>query len=159
MYKLWHPYAWLQRASAAPVSDCPPHSPWADPSPPAQLEKEVRRIRLNLITIHILQLTPSYNIGYLPTFHPTSSPALDELLSTFRTNIFLPAQLSAAQRKLVFRKKNHHLLTGDEPATATIGSEVVQMLPLDHLRDEPDIDSLILSAKQAMMHGKICPSF
>ncbi|MCJ1265001.1 hypothetical protein MMC22_004876 [Lobaria immixta] len=87
--------------------------------------------------------SPTRRKGYLPTFHPTGSAELDELLSTFRTNIFFPAQLSAAQRNLVFRKKYHHLLTGDEPATATIGSEVVQMVPLDHLRDEPNTDSSI----------------
>lgn len=32
---------------------------------------------------------------------------------------------------------------GEVPATATIGSEVVQMVPLDHLRDEPGTDSSI----------------
>lgn len=32
---------------------------------------------------------------------------------------------------------------GEEPATAAIGSEVVQMVPLNHLRDEPNTDASI----------------
>lgn len=72
----------------------------------------------------------------LPTFTPTDSPQLDELLTTFRTDIFLPACLPKAQQDIIFRKKLHHFLLTDEPATASIGKEVVQLRPL-HRADEP----------------------
>lgn len=77
-----------------------------------------------------------YSLAELPTFTPTSSPQLDELLTTFRTDIFLPACLPKAQQDIIFRKKLHHLLLTDEPATASIGKEVVQLRPL-HRSDEP----------------------
>lgn len=76
------------------------------------------------------------SLAELPTFAPTNSPQLDELLTTFRTDIFLPACLPKAQQDIIFRKKLHHLLLTDEPATASIGKEVVQLRPL-HRADEP----------------------
>lgn len=76
-------------------------------------------------------------LGSLPTFQDTYSDELDELLSKFRSNVFLPAYLPKVQRDLVYRRKNKHLLTGDEPATVRIGDEVLQMVPLDRMRDEP----------------------
>ncbi|MCJ1437603.1 hypothetical protein MMC27_006990 [Xylographa pallens] len=83
--------------------------------------------------------------GPLPTFPPTSSPPLDALLSTFRTNIFLPSHLLSAQRALIYRRSQQHQLTGEDPITITLptasptgrGSEPFTLAPLDHLRDEP----------------------
>ncbi|KAM0802911.1 hypothetical protein BDR22DRAFT_819565 [Usnea florida] len=79
--------------------------------------------------------------GPLPIFHPTPSPALDDILSTFRTNIFLPSHLVIAQQKIIYQKKNHALLTSDEPATVRVGNEVLQLKPLDKTRDEPPMRS------------------
>ncbi|MCJ1467885.1 hypothetical protein MMC07_006510 [Pseudocyphellaria aurata] len=93
---------------------------------------------------------PSLTPGHLPTFQPTSSPALNDLLSTFRNNVFLPAQLSPHQRNLIYRTKNHHLLKGEEPATAMIGSEVVQMVPLNRFRDEPGTNSSLAKVLDLM---------
>ncbi|KAL8991899.1 MAG: hypothetical protein Q9188_007682, partial [Gyalolechia gomerana] len=75
----------------------------------------------------------------LQTFIPTSSPELDKLLSTFRTNIFLPSHLLSLQKSLIYKSKNHALLTNpEEPATVKIGNEVHQLHPLNHLTDEPN---------------------
>ncbi|KAL8798288.1 MAG: hypothetical protein Q9200_007798, partial [Gallowayella weberi] len=74
----------------------------------------------------------------VPTFTPTSSPDLDALLTTFRTNVFLPSHLHSLQKNLVYKTKNHHLLTNpDEPATVQLGSETHPLKPLSRLHDEP----------------------
>ncbi|KAL9594537.1 MAG: hypothetical protein Q9219_006978 [cf. Caloplaca sp. 3 TL-2023] len=78
--------------------------------------------------------------GGVPTFQPTSSPELDALLSTFRANVFLPAHLLALQKSLVYKSKNHRLLTNpEEPATVKLGNEVHQLHPLNHITDEPGV--------------------
>lgn len=88
----------------------------------------------------------------LPTFTPTNSPQLDELLTTFRTDIFLPACLPKAQQDIIFRKKLHHLLLTDEPATASIGKEVVQLRPL-HRADEPRTISSLAKILDLLPHA------
>ncbi|KAL2040530.1 hypothetical protein N7G274_006509 [Stereocaulon virgatum] len=75
--------------------------------------------------------------GAVPIFSDTPSPELNALLSTFRTNIFLPSHLIKLQRDLLYKKKNHSLLTAEEPATVRLGNEVHQLLPLNHITDEP----------------------
>lgn len=48
------------------------------------------------------------------------------------------------QRNLVYRRKNWPLLRNpDEPATARIGDEVVQLLPIDRTKDEPNTQKSI----------------
>ncbi|KAL8912092.1 MAG: hypothetical protein Q9171_002880, partial [Xanthocarpia ochracea] len=75
----------------------------------------------------------------LPSFAPTSSPELDALLSTFRSNVFLPSHLLKLQQNLIYKKKNHRLLTNtEEPATVRLGNEVHALKPLDHRVDEPN---------------------
>lgn len=59
------------------------------------------------------------------------------LLSTFRKSVFMPSHLSKAQRDLIYRKKNHSLLTGEDPTTVLIGDESVQLVPLSRPHDEP----------------------
>ncbi|KAI4089124.1 MAG: hypothetical protein LQ344_005603 [Seirophora lacunosa] len=89
--------------------------------------------------------------GGLPTFTPTSSPALDALLSTFRTNVFLPAHLLSLQKSLLYRARNHRLLTNpEEPATVKLGNEVHQLHPLNHITDEPNTRRSIAEALALM---------
>ncbi|KAI9876560.1 MAG: hypothetical protein M1830_006211 [Pleopsidium flavum] len=76
--------------------------------------------------------------GALPTFTPTSSAELDTILSTFRSKVFLPSHLLKRHRDLVFRKRNHPVLTS-EPVTVTIGDEEIQLEPIDHIADVPNI--------------------
>ncbi|KAL8711486.1 MAG: hypothetical protein Q9220_004144 [cf. Caloplaca sp. 1 TL-2023] len=93
--------------------------------------------------------------GALPTFQPTSSPALDTILSTFRTNIFLPSQLLSLQKSLIYKHKNHRLLTNpEEPATVKIGSEVLQLHPLDHLKDEPNTRKSLAEVLRLCKEGR-----
>ncbi|MCJ1475813.1 hypothetical protein MMC13_004477 [Lambiella insularis] len=82
--------------------------------------------------------------GVFPTFPQTSSPDLDALLSTFRTNIFLPSHLPRRQRSLIYRPALQHHLLGDDPIiidlpTKPAGKETESftLVPLDHLKDEP----------------------
>ncbi|KAL9098261.1 MAG: hypothetical protein Q9163_006050, partial [Psora crenata] len=67
-----------------------------------------------------------------------------------RSNIFLPAHLIQAQRTLLYKEKNHALLTSDEPATVKLGGEVHQLHPLDHQRDEPNTRSSFAKATALM---------
>ena len=92
--------------------------------------------------------------GGLPQFNPTSSPDLDALLSTFRTNIFLPSHLLRLQRNLLYKPKNHFLLTSDEPATVRVGNEVLQLQPLNHLRDEPPTRQSFAKILALMQEGR-----
>lgn len=93
-------------------------------------------------------------LGSLPTFQPTSSPELDELLGKFRSNVFFPAYLPIPQRNIIYRPKNHHLLTGDEPATAAIGDEVLQMHPLNRMRDEPKMGTSLYRINKLMREAR-----
>ena len=76
---------------------------------------------------------------------------MDALFQQFRSTIFMPASLLAAQRNLIYRRKHWDLLTNpDEPATARIGHEVVRMVPLDRTKDEPPIRQSFLKALRIM---------
>lgn len=108
-----------------------------------------------------LSLASLRSTGSLPTFQPTSSPELDALLEKFRSTVFFPAYLSEAQRRIVYRRKNHHLLTAEEPATVAIGDEVLQMHPLDPMRDQPPKNSVstVLSLMCEIQNWSNLPSF
>ncbi|KAA6413547.1 MAG: hypothetical protein FRX48_03293 [Lasallia pustulata] len=75
--------------------------------------------------------------GPLP-FIPTSSPTLDTILQTWRSNVFLPSHLLRPQQLLVYKKNNHALLTGEEPVTVDVGPEIHTLVPLDHRTSEPN---------------------
>ncbi|KAL8790144.1 MAG: hypothetical protein Q9195_006524 [Heterodermia aff. obscurata] len=101
------------------------------------------------------QLISTRPPGALPVFTPTSSPELDNLLSTFRSTVFLPSHLISAQRTLLYRPKNHPLLTNpDEPATVKLGNEVLPLQPLNHLRDEPATRSTFARILALMTEGR-----
>ena len=76
--------------------------------------------------------------GALATFPPTSSPELDNILSNWRQNVFLPNHLKRDLRALMFRPTKHPILLNDElPVTASIPvthspePETVRLRPLD----------------------------
>ncbi|CAO1606032.1 hypothetical protein XANCAGTX0491_009531 [Xanthoria calcicola] len=99
--------------------------------------------------------SPRRKHGALSSFTPTSSPELDALLSTFRTNIFLPAHLLKLQQNLIYRKKNQRLLTDtDQPATAKIGNEVHALKPLNRLTDEPSTSKSLAQMVELCKEGK-----
>ncbi|KFY21472.1 hypothetical protein V493_07374 [Pseudogymnoascus sp. VKM F-4281 (FW-2241)] len=72
-----------------------------------------------------------------PTFQPTSSPELDNLLSKFRNTIFLPAQLSKQHRDLVYAFKNKKSLD-TVPVTVEIGGEEVRLKHINKTKDVPN---------------------
>ncbi|MCJ1403007.1 hypothetical protein MMC11_006229 [Xylographa trunciseda] len=108
--------------------------------------------------------------GPLPTFPPTSSPPLDALLSTFRTNVFLPSHLLSAQRALIYRRSQQHQLLGEDPITVSLpttassdsAEETFTLVPLDHLRDEPATAAsfhALLALLRTKADWHILPSF
>ncbi|KAL8772843.1 MAG: hypothetical protein Q9209_002188 [Squamulea sp. 1 TL-2023] len=93
--------------------------------------------------------------GALPSFTPTTSPDLDALLSTFRTNVFLPSHLLKLQQSLIYKKKNHRLLTDtEEPATVKLGNEVHALKPLNHLQDEPSTSKSLAQLVEMCKEGR-----
>ncbi|KAL8827519.1 MAG: hypothetical protein Q9191_003131 [Dirinaria sp. TL-2023a] len=93
--------------------------------------------------------------GNLPKFTPTSSPDLDSLLSTFRNNIFLPSRLVKEQKKLIYSPKNRRmLLKSDEPVSVLIGDEVLDLQPLNRLRDEPKTRASVAKVLALMKEGR-----
>ncbi|KAG8529688.1 uncharacterized protein KY384_005169 [Bacidia gigantensis] len=62
----------------------------------------------------------------------------------------LMASTIAAQRDLVYRQKNHPLLTADEPATVAVQNEEFILKPLNHTKDEPTSRSSYVQALALM---------
>ncbi|KAF3396106.1 hypothetical protein F1880_006687 [Penicillium rolfsii] len=70
------------------------------------------------------QYVASQSRGYasksaIPTFSPTSSPELDQLLYRFRQDRFIPSGLPNQQRRNMFKEKHRQRLE-DEPITVAI---------------------------------------
>jgi hypothetical protein len=73
----------------------------------------------------------SYLYTAIPSFAPTSSADLDQILNRFREEIFIPFGLGARQRRLIFRQRYSEKLE-EEPITVTIAQdEKFQLRPLD----------------------------
>lgn len=85
----------------------------------------------------------------MPSFTPTTTSELTDLLSTIRSRIFLPAHLRTPQRALIFRTRHHALLRSD-PVTLEIGQESVTLQPLDMTKDIPSSWRSIVRAMQLM---------
>ncbi|PWY96380.1 hypothetical protein BO94DRAFT_619516 [Aspergillus sclerotioniger CBS 115572] len=66
----------------------------------------------------------------VPTFTPTSSPELDQALTRFREELFIPFGLGQQQRRLMFRQKYADQLE-QEPVTANLGEEEFLLRPMD----------------------------
>ncbi|KAN0078729.1 hypothetical protein V8E54_005242 [Elaphomyces granulatus] len=72
-----------------------------------------------------------YSKNAIPSFAPTSSTELDQILNRFREELFIPVGLGARQRRLIFQPKYSEKLE-EEPITVTIGQdETFQLRPLD----------------------------
>lgn len=78
-------------------------------------------------------------------FTPTSSPELDELLSTIRHKIILPAYLPTEQRKKIFSPKYEKKLQSD-PIIIEIDGEVIKFRHLNPFRDMPQTRRSVVSA-------------
>ncbi|KAK8007572.1 hypothetical protein PG989_001562 [Apiospora arundinis] len=94
-------------------------------------ETATRRIATN--QIRSFSATPSRNAQQVAHFTPTSSPELDELLSTIRMKIILPSYLSLTQRKQLMSKRYEKKLAAD-PVIIDIDGEILKfryLAPLD----------------------------
>lgn len=121
------------------------HTPKAAPSQALQLVESMvislQNICSRSIACSLYQLLTDIP-GLLPTFPQTSSSDLDTLLSTFRTNIFLPSYLRRAQQNLIYRKHLHRLLLGDDPINIELRTslpgnenETFTLVPLDRTKE------------------------
>lgn len=68
-----------------------------------------------------------------------------------KSNIFLPAHLISAQKELLYKKKNHLLLTDTEqPATVRLANEIHPLKPLDKTKDEPGTRKTVYNITKMM---------
>ncbi|ELR02522.1 hypothetical protein VC83_08828 [Pseudogymnoascus destructans] len=72
-----------------------------------------------------------------PTFQPTSSPELDNILSKFRNTVFLPAHLSKQHRDLVYSFK-HKKSLDTVPVTVEIGGDEIRLKHINRTKDVPN---------------------
>ena len=110
-------------------------------------------------------------VDVLPTFSPTSDPALDALLTTFRQNIFLPSLLLRSQRALIYQRSKQHHLLGEDPVTVSLPTktssqdpapETFTLTPLDRQKDEPKSRKTfhkVLSLIKEKRDWDVVPSF
>ena len=67
----------------------------------------------------------------LPHFPPTTTPEYDTLLTTLRTQHFIPPLLSTQHKTLVYNPKNHYLLLNEPGVTITLSDgEEVKLTPM-----------------------------
>ncbi|KKZ68883.1 hypothetical protein EMCG_00054 [[Emmonsia] crescens] len=75
----------------------------------------------------------TYKRAWIPSFKPTSSQNLDELLSLFRERVFIPAFLNAAQRRLIY-KEDASTTLDQNPITVTLRGETDESYRLRPLK-------------------------
>ncbi|OBT63486.1 hypothetical protein VE03_08121 [Pseudogymnoascus sp. 23342-1-I1] len=93
-----------------------------------------------------------------PTFQPTSSPELDNILSKFRNTIFLPAQLSKRHRDLIYAFKNKRSLE-NIPVTVEIGGEEIRLKHINMTKDVPNQRKALREALGLMKEKKDWDNF
>ncbi|KAK3681503.1 hypothetical protein LTR37_020896 [Vermiconidia calcicola] len=98
--------------------------------------------------------TPTRRRGGLPTFTPTSSPELDSLLSTLRTQHFVPAALTPPERKLIFSPKSRQYLAENPQATSIGNSEDVELKWIDQRTQIPNRVKLLKRAIRLMRESE-----
>ena len=130
-----------------------------------------RKPGLSLDYTYFNEPTSLIDLGELPTFPPTSDPALDALLNTFRQNVFLPSLLLRPQQALIYKTtRNHHLL-GEDPVAVTVpisgstkdaDTETVTLTPLNRFKDEPNSKEAFHKVLELMKEKKdwdVLPGF
>ncbi|KFZ05104.1 hypothetical protein V501_08673 [Pseudogymnoascus sp. VKM F-4519 (FW-2642)] len=93
-----------------------------------------------------------------PTFQPTSSPELDNIISKFRNTIFLPAHLSKQHRDLVYAFKHKKSLE-TIPVTVEIGGEEIRLNHINRTKDVPNQRKALREALGLMKEKKDWDSF
>ncbi|WPG98360.1 Hypothetical protein R9X50_00114900 [Acrodontium crateriforme] len=80
--------------------------------------------------------------GGVPAFTKTSSPELDAKLADIRAKHFIPAYLNHHDRRLIFGTKHKQSLE-DNPQTATIGKEEIDLNWIDRRSEVPNGKKLV----------------
>lgn len=89
------------------------------------------------LDIHARQ-PPLTQCPAFPSFTPTSQPELDAIFAQYRETLFIPANLSQAHRRLVYRTSKQHILTNDPGVTVSISDEEdIKLRPME-LTERPD---------------------
>lgn len=115
------------------------------PASIAEAPAPIANIRIYTTTRKKYMHLPSNNcvqraniILAIPSFTPTSSPELDELLLTYRTKVFTPHALQKYHRDLMYKPSRHQILLNDPGVTVTLSNdEEVKLMPMDP-HDKPN---------------------
>ncbi|KAK5166600.1 uncharacterized protein LTR77_008143 [Saxophila tyrrhenica] len=89
----------------------------------------------------------------LPTFQSTSSPELDDILSTFRSKHIIPRMLSNHDRNLIFSLKTRKYLE-ENPQTVTIGDEDIDLQWIDQRTEIPNRREMMWQTMRLMREGE-----
>jgi hypothetical protein len=91
--------------------------------------------------------------GAVPTFTESSSPELQDLLSTVRETVFLPAHLSKPHQALIFGTRHRKVLE-DDPVTVEISGEDFRLKHIDRTKDQPGTVEGLLKLVSLMKEKK-----
>ncbi|KAL4868541.1 hypothetical protein BDV12DRAFT_102436 [Aspergillus spectabilis] len=64
----------------------------------------------------------SWSARTIPSFYPTNSPELDQALSRFRDELFIPHSLTTEQQRMIYRNR-HAAKLNENPITVSIGED------------------------------------
>jgi hypothetical protein len=91
--------------------------------------------------------------GAVPAFNDTSNPELQDLLTSFRKTVFLPAHLSRSHQDLIYGTKHKKSLE-DEPVNVEIAGEQFRLEHIDRVNDLPATISGLYEAVSLMQDKK-----
>ena len=93
------------------------------------------------------------NVDGIPSFTETSSPELNDVLSSIRTKHITPSYLRESERRLIFGTKFRQTLA-DNPQVATVGEEEVPLEWMDRTREIPNRTRLLNQAVDLMAQAE-----
>lgn len=94
--------------------------------------------------------TTTRNAHAIPKFTETSNAELDDVLATMRSKHFIPANLTPAQRRLIFGKQGRVELASN-PQTIEIAQERIELKWLDRRTEIPNRSKLFRQAVELMV--------
>lgn len=112
----------------------------------------LRKVGLDSYIPIVSLLTESCTIA-VPTFHPSSSPDLNEALTRFRELVFMPSVLSTKQRLSMFKEKSASRLEIDPIVVNISESEEFTLRPmkqsnLPSKRDAGEVLKMMVATKE-----------
>jgi hypothetical protein len=91
--------------------------------------------------------------GAVPIFTEASTPELQNLLTSLREKVIIPAYLPKSQKDLIYKDKYKKLLAS-EPVTAYLGDEEFTLEHIDRRKDVPNTKKTVRAAIQLMKEKK-----